>query len=29
VGLADSIIADLKAGKRPTGMSPEEEVAYV
>ena len=27
-GLADSIIADLKAGKRPTGMSPEEEVVY-
>jgi 4-carboxymuconolactone decarboxylase len=27
-GLADSIIADLKAGKRPAGMSPEEEVVY-
>jgi 4-carboxymuconolactone decarboxylase len=27
-GLADSIVADLKAGKRPAGMSPEEEVVY-
>ena len=27
-GLADSIIADLKASKRPAGMSPEEEVVY-
>jgi 4-carboxymuconolactone decarboxylase len=27
-GLADSIIADLKANKRPAGMSPEEEVVY-
>jgi 4-carboxymuconolactone decarboxylase len=27
-GLADSIIADLKANKRPDGMSPEEEVVY-
>jgi 4-carboxymuconolactone decarboxylase len=27
-GLADSIIADLKANKRPVGMSPEEEVVY-
>jgi len=27
-GLADSIIADLKANKRPAGMSPDEEVVY-
>ena len=27
-GLADTIIADLKANKRPAGMSPEEEVVY-
>ena len=27
-GLADSIIADLKANQRPAGMSPEEEVVY-
>ncbi len=27
-GLANSIIADLKANKRPTGMGPEEEVVY-
>ena len=27
-GLADSIIADLKANKRPAGMGPEEEVVY-
>ena len=27
-GLSDSIIADLKADKRPNGMSPEEEVVY-
>jgi 4-carboxymuconolactone decarboxylase len=27
-GLADSVIADLKANKRPAGMSPEEEVVY-
>ena len=27
-GLADSIIADLKANERPAGMSPEEEVVY-
>jgi 4-carboxymuconolactone decarboxylase len=27
-GLADSIIADLKANNRPAGMSPEEEVVY-
>ena len=27
-GLSDSIIADLKANKRPTGMSPEEDVVY-
>jgi 4-carboxymuconolactone decarboxylase len=27
-GLADSIIADLKANRRPAGMAPEEEVVY-
>jgi 4-carboxymuconolactone decarboxylase len=27
-GLADSIIADLKANRRPAGISPEEEVVY-
>jgi len=27
-GLSDSIIADLKANKRPAGMSPEEDVVY-
>jgi 4-carboxymuconolactone decarboxylase len=27
-GLADSIIADLKANKRPADMSPDEEVVY-
>jgi 4-carboxymuconolactone decarboxylase len=27
-GLAESIIADLKANTRPAGMSPEEEVVY-
>ena len=27
-GLADSIIADLKANKRPASMSPDEEVVY-
>ena len=27
-GLSDQIIADLKASKRPSGMSPEEEVTY-
>jgi 4-carboxymuconolactone decarboxylase len=27
-GLSDSIIADIKANKRPAGMSPEEEVVY-
>jgi 4-carboxymuconolactone decarboxylase len=27
-GLGDSIIADLKANKRPGGMSPEEEIVY-
>src|ERR1700734_3482127 len=27
-GLSESIIADLKANKRPAGMSPEEEVVY-
>jgi 4-carboxymuconolactone decarboxylase len=27
-GLADSIIADLKANKRPAGMNPDEEVVY-
>jgi len=27
-GLADSIIADIKANKRPAGMSPDEEVVY-
>jgi 4-carboxymuconolactone decarboxylase len=27
-GLADSIIADLKANQRPAGMSPDEEVVY-
>jgi 4-carboxymuconolactone decarboxylase len=27
-GLADSIIADLKANKRPAGMSPEEDAVY-
>ena len=27
-GLGDSIIADLKANKRPAGMGPEEEVVY-
>jgi 4-carboxymuconolactone decarboxylase len=27
-GLADSIIADLKANKRPAGLSPDEEVVY-
>jgi 4-carboxymuconolactone decarboxylase len=27
-GLSDSIIADLKANKRPAGMSPEEAVVY-
>jgi 4-carboxymuconolactone decarboxylase len=27
-GLADSIIADLKANKRPAGMSPDENVVY-
>jgi 4-carboxymuconolactone decarboxylase len=27
-GLADSIIADLKANRRPAGMSPDEEVVY-
>jgi 4-carboxymuconolactone decarboxylase len=27
-GLADSIIADLKANRRPAGMGPEEEVVY-
>ncbi|MDE2364170.1 MAG: carboxymuconolactone decarboxylase family protein [Hyphomicrobiales bacterium] len=27
-GLSDSIIADLKANKRPSGMSPEEAVTY-
>ena len=27
-GLADSIIADLKANKRPAGMSPDQEVVY-
>jgi 4-carboxymuconolactone decarboxylase len=27
-GLPDSIIAELKANKRPAGMSPEEEVVY-
>ena len=27
-GLSDSIIADLKASKRPAGMSPDEEVNY-
>jgi len=27
-GLADSIIADLKANKKPAGMSPDEDVVY-
>src|ERR1700683_1690126 len=27
-GLSESIIADLKAGKKPSGMSPEEDVVY-
>ncbi len=27
-GLANSIIADLKANRRPSGMSPEEDVVY-
>jgi len=27
-GLADSIIADIKANKKPAGMSPDEEVVY-
>jgi 4-carboxymuconolactone decarboxylase len=27
-GLSESIIADLKANKRPSGMNPEEEVVY-
>ena len=27
-GLSDQIIADLKANRRPSGMSPEEEVTY-
>ena len=27
-GLGDSIVADLKAGKRPAGMSPDEDVVY-
>jgi 4-carboxymuconolactone decarboxylase len=27
-GLSDSVIADLKAGRKPSGMSPDEDVVY-